>query len=277
MWSTTPSRVATLALAAVAALSPLTFLGVPAEAASQPGALATTEVAAYVARHPQAPARTIVNRSETRAWSHAVADRRTARSGRRALLRELAALPPAQRRFYRVGRVRHGAFTFSAVGERSCLSWPGHRADAPTRRAAHRATRTAAYRSGGCHRAHANAPTTPLRDAAAAVAAWSGHKRRTARIEGVLATVDVRNLARTAGFLAPRGVRITGVGDGDGDGLDDDARVAFRKEGRVVCAQLAIAVHGRSRFFRTPCSSLPRRDLTGLRRAYDHFAEYPTV
>jgi hypothetical protein len=248
MWAVTPSRVTTLVLAAVTALAPIAVISAPA-ADARP----RTGHASHVDGVP--------NPSETRAWSRAAREARSARAGRTMLLADLGALPPAMRRLYRVGAVRHGAFTFSAVGELSCLSW--------------HARGQSTFTAGPCRRPARHRVRTPLRDAAVAVGVWADVAARSAGVEGVLKTVDVTNLTARSGMLAPRGVVVTGVVDRNRDGLDDDARVAFRKDGRVVCARLPLTVRGRPLVFRIGCRRLPRRDLTHLRTAYDRLAEYP--
>ena len=62
-------------------------------------------------------------------------------------------------------------------------------------------------------------------------------------------------------LIAPQGVDVSGVADGDRDGLDDDGRVAFHASGTSVCASLPVSASGSGAIHFSSCRRLPVRHV----------------
>lgn len=150
--------------------------------------------------------------------------------------------------YVHVGPLRGDRFTVTAISDQVCVVVP-------------RGRRGRAL-GGPCVAADRRASGTPLQDSAHLLLLASRdsfkHNRRVAALRELLETSGMRWVAR---LVAPEGVRVGGVVDGDRNGYDDDGRVAFHDRGHSVCATIPVRRTARGSVSFGPCADLPPRPV----------------
>jgi len=176
----------------------------------------------------------------------------TTRAARAHLRAEIHDLPADQRPFFAVGPLRGRSFTVRVVADYACLNaTPGVRT----------------VRAGACSPGDAPTALSPLRTAALSVDVLRVGTLDTSFPSTYWHGLDPRRLATFAGSAAPSGGRAAGITDRDEDGLDDDGRVTFRKDGSAVCLVLPLDDESSTRVVNTACGDLPARSTHDLSRA----------
>jgi len=149
--------------------------------------------------------------------------------------------------FVHIGGLHGRRFTVTVISDQACVTVrPRHRGSVD---------------NGPCTRADRRASMTPLQDSANMLLDLARDTMRYGSRNGALRELYTPLFLRwVSQLIAPRGVDVSGVVDGNGDGMDDDGRVAFHANRSSVCASLPVSANGSGRLSFGSCQRLaPRR------------------
>jgi hypothetical protein len=150
--------------------------------------------------------------------------------------------------YVHVGPLHGRRFTLTAISDQVCVTVRAHR--------------RGSVENGPCTSADVRASMTPLQDSAnllldLARESFEYGERKEALRE-LYSPVVLRWVSR---LIAPRGVEVSGVVDGDRDGLDDDGRLAFHANHTSVCATLPLGARASGRTTFGSCQRLASRHV----------------
>jgi hypothetical protein len=149
--------------------------------------------------------------------------------------------------YIHVGRLHGRRFTVTVLSDQACVTVrPRHRGSVD---------------NGPCTPADRRASMTPLQDSANMLLDLARdameYGPRNAALRELYTPAFLRWVSQ---LIAPRGVEVSGVVDGNRDRLDDDGRVAFHANRSSVCASLPVSADGSGRLTFGSCQRLaPRR------------------
>lgn len=150
--------------------------------------------------------------------------------------------------YVHVGPLHGRRFTVTAISDQVCATVRPH----------HRGS----IGSGPCVAADRRASMKPLQDSANLLLDLARESfeygRRNDALRELYAPFVLGWVSR---LIAPQGVEVSGVADGDHDGLDDDGRVAFHANGTSVCASLPVSASGSGAITFSSCRRLPARHV----------------
>ncbi len=165
---------------------------------------------------------------------------------RRRMLNEMR--DAALDEYVHIGPLHGPRFTVTAISDQVCVT-------------VRRPHSRSGLDSGPCTAADRRASMTPLQDSAnllleAASESFEYGDRNSALRE----TLAPSSLRWVSQLIAPQGVEVSGVVDGNRDRLDDDGRVAFHANNRSVCASLPLSASDSGTVTFGSCQRLvPRR------------------
>ena len=197
------------------------------------------------ARAQTAPARLRLPRNLARLMAQVASFEATPVRARRQLRTEVRQEGLAE--YVHVGRLHGRRFTVTAISDQACVTVrPRHHGSVET---------------GPCTRADRRASMTSLQDSANMLLDLARDTVEYGRRNEVLRELYTPLVLRwMSKLIAHRGVDVSGVVDGNRDGMDDDGRVAFHANRSSVCATLPVSANGSGRLTFGSCQRLdPRR------------------